>query len=168
MATCGVRLYALKRCQQHAGLCAVPSCVHTADRTEPLGSPVLCMEAIRALSAGSAAVRRCNANPYRVEANRSRPRSGLGDHAVSQEPKQAAHRDVRDELFALELGARGRRGVFSAEPLRDGLAWIWSKVVILGAFGGYRLEQVRQLLGSSWDPGVAGPSPGLGAVAELP
>ena len=123
---------------------------------------------LRALSAGSAAVRRCNANPYRVEANRSRLRSGLGDHAVSQEPKQAAHRDVRDELFALELGARGRRGVFSAEPLRDGLAWIWSKVVILGAFGGYRLEQVRQLLGSSWDPGVAGPSPGLGAVAELP
>ena len=112
---------------------------------------------LRALSAGSAAVRRCNANPYRVEANRSRLRSGLGDHAVSQEPKQAAHRDVRDELFALELGARGRRGVFSAEPLRDGLAWIWSKVVILGAFGGYRLEQVRQLLGSSWDPGVAGP-----------
>ena len=46
---------------------------------------------------------------------------------------EAAETVVRDELLALELGARRGRGVVGLEPLLDGAALVRMAVGLLGA-----------------------------------
>ena len=46
---------------------------------------------------------------------------------------EAAETVVRDELLALELGARRGRGVVGIEPLLDGAALVRMAVGLLGA-----------------------------------
>ena len=38
--------------------------------------------------------------------------------------EKTAHRDIRDEPLAFQLGARGGRGIVGAEPLCDGRALV--------------------------------------------